>query len=293
MRSRIAALIRNNRWVPPVICIGLLALFIASSWLEAPRWTVALTGVAFAGAGFVWGYIHRALKLAFYPALNHLHRRQYADTWDALAASPKQAREAACGESDENKLRLSAQRAINNITQLARIGATDHVLEIGCGVARIGFELAPRCQHWTGVDISKNMLACAADLLSGLDNVRLVHLLEANLNSLPDSSFDLVYATKMFDHLDQLDRCRYILDAFRVLRPSGRLYVDNTDLESDAGWAAFANGVSTMHDFERPPYQPVPATEAELTTYAKRAGFVNVQGHHRSPLVIMIATKPG
>src|SRR5215470_6189000 len=49
-----------------------------------------------------------------------------------------------------------------------------------------------------------------------------------------------------------------ILDACRVLRPSGRLYVDNTDLESETGWVSFANGVATIHDFERPSFLPMP-----------------------------------
>ena len=54
------------------------------------------------------------------------------------------------------------------------------------------------------VDISKNMLACAADRLVGLSNVRLVHLPAANLDPLSDNSFDLVYLTNMFDHLDAI-----------------------------------------------------------------------------------------
>jgi len=269
-----------------------MSVFTICAWLPADRAVVIFAGITFAGATLFWGYCHRALKFVNYPSLDHLHRRQYAETWDHLASSPEQARAAACGESDENKLRLSAQRAVNNIIELARIDSTDCVLEIGCGVARIGFDLAPRCTQWTGVDISKNMLACASDRLTGIGNVQLVHLLGANLDVLPDCSFDLVYATNMFDHLDHMDRYRYIQDAFRVLRPDGRLYVDNTDLESDAGWRAFADGVTTMHDFERPPFQPLLATEAELTTYAKRAGFVNVRADHRSPLVILTAIRP-
>jgi SAM-dependent methyltransferase len=269
-----------------------MALFVVSAWTRANSGIVVLAGIAFAAAASFWGYCYRVLKFAISPSLDHLHKRQYAATWDALASSPQEARIAACGAADEKHVRLSAQRAVSNITELAGIGPSDHLLEIGCGVARIGLELAPRCQRWTGVDISQNMLACAADRLSQLGNVHLVHLQASNLDSLPDSSFDLVYSTNMFDHLDQMDRCRYIQDAFRVLRPSGRFYVDNTDLESDAGWAAFANGVATLQNFERAPYQPTLATEAELTAYAKRAGFVNIHAHHRSPLVILTAIKP-
>jgi ubiquinone/menaquinone biosynthesis C-methylase UbiE len=269
-----------------------MAAFATSVWIEPNRTTVIFTGLAFAASCLFWGYAYRALKNANLPSLDHLHRRQYSETWDTLASSPQEARAAACGESDEEKLRLSAQRAVNNIVELAGIKAVDNVLEVGCGVARIGFELAPKCKQWTGADISKNMLACAEQRLSGIGNVRLVQLWASNLEQFPDNTFDLVYMTNMFDHLDHVDRYKYIFDAFRVLRPSGRLYVDNTDLESDSGWAGFASCVATAHDFERSPYQPVLATEAELITYAQRAGFLNIQAKHRSPLVILTATKP-
>jgi len=268
-----------------------MAAFVISVWIAPNRAIVIFAGVGFAAACLFWGYSYHALKAANFSSLDHLHRRQYAETWDTLASSPEEARAAVCGASDERNLRLSAHRAVNNIAELVGIEADDRVLEIGCGVGRIGLELAPRCQQWTGADISKNMLAYAAHRLSQLGNIHLVHLQAANLDAFLDSSFDLVYLTNMFDHLDQLDRYKYILDAFRVLRPSGRLYVDNTDLESDDGWTSFANGVATMHDFERPPFQPMPATESELKAYAKRAGFLEIKAHHRSPLVILTATK--
>jgi hypothetical protein len=58
--------------------------------------------------------------------------------------------------------------------------------------------------------------------------------------------------------------------AFRVLRPGGRLFIDNTDLEQDAGWRAFANGAKSSQKLERTPYIPTPSTASELTTYASR-----------------------
>lgn len=289
IRSTIASIIRKHRWIPAFAAAAIATMFVVSALIGVGRAIGVVLGICFAAACFVWGYSARALRRVR-PALDRLHRRRYAETWDTLASSPKSARAAACGEYDESKVRLSAQRPVNNITELAGIKVTDDVLEIGCGVARIGLELAPRCKQWTGVDISKNMLACAADRLASLINVRLVHLSAGNLDPFSDNSFDLVYLTNMFDHLDEMDRYKYIMDAFRVLRPNGRLYVDNTDLESDVGWASFANGV--VQDFERPAYQPTPATAAELTTYAKRAGFREIRAHHRSPLVILTATKP-
>jgi SAM-dependent methyltransferase len=292
LRRFVVSVVRKHPWTPALAAAIFLLLFLISIDNGLTHAISIALGSALAAACFLWGYSVRALKFANWPSLDHLHRRQYADTWDTLASSPSQARAAACGESDEQKLRLSAQRPVNNIVELAGIRESDDVLEIGCGVARIGLELAPRCRQWTGVDISQNMLACAADRLSGLNNARLLHLSAANLDSLPDTSFDLVYSTNMFDHLDEMDRCRYIMDAFRLLRPHGRLYVDNTDLESDAGWTSFARGVETAQHLERPAFQPTPATAAELTTYAKKIGFTDVMAHHRSPLVILTAVKP-
>ena len=95
----------------------------------------------------------------------------------------------------------------------------------------------------------------------------------------------------MFDHLDETDRWIYIRDAFRVLREGGRLFVDNMDLESDAGWNVFAN-TSARGDQERPPYNPTPATAAEYIAYARRAGLDTIEVHRRTPLLILVANKP-
>jgi hypothetical protein len=96
----------------------------------------------------------------------------------------------------------------------------------------------------------------------------------------------------MFAHLDEMDRWRYVEEGFRVLRPNGRLFIDNLDLESDAGWSTFAEGAKSSQDLERPPYEPRLSTAAELITYALRAGFEQVRSHRRSPLVIVTAVKP-
>lgn len=40
-------------------------------------------------------------------------------------------------------------------------------------------------------------------------------------------------------HITDWDRYGYILEAMRVLRPRGRMYVDNLNLLTDEGWAAF------------------------------------------------------
>src|SRR5262249_26297151 len=162
------------------------------------------------------------------------------EVWDTLAATPHEAKVAACGHGSESAIRDSAVATVADIVEFASVRQGDDVLEIGCGVGRIGLALAPRCRSWTGADISCNMLAEAATRLRGVSNVGLVKLQKTGLHEFQDGSFDVVYSTNAFDHLDQMDRWLYIKDAFRVLRAEGRLYVDNTNIQSEQGWAAFA-----------------------------------------------------
>jgi SAM-dependent methyltransferase len=240
LRSIASVLLRRHRWLPAAstaACAAIL-LILVSEGVSIPWLLVACIALQFASYG--WGYTVRAFKVINYPSLLNLPRRRYSEVWDALAASPSLARTAACGHETERRLRRSAEIPVNNLIELAGVSPQDDILEIGCGVARVGLELAPLCHSWTGTDISANMLATAAERLQGINNARLMKLQGIGLDELESNSFDLVYLTNMLSHLDQMDRWRYAKDAFRVLRPGGRLFIDNVDIESEEGWAAFS-----------------------------------------------------
>jgi SAM-dependent methyltransferase len=292
LRASVSSMVRKHRWLPPISVLGCTCALVAAVIMGVHFFWQLGTSAALAFACYFWGYATRAFKVIDFPSLLNLPRRQYGKVWDALAATPELAKAAACGHEDESKLRRSASAPVNNLRELAGLRPEDDVLEFGCGVARIGLELAPRCRTWTGADMSANMLATAAERLRGVNNVRLVQLQHVGLDKLDGNSFDLVYSTNMLPHLDEMDRWRYVKDAFRVLRCGGRLCIDGVDLESDEGWGALARGAESSQDLERPPYMPTPSTAAELTTYASRAGFVQIQAHKRSPLVIVTAVKP-
>ncbi len=290
LRSSTASVLRANGWLMPAataasaVALALAIVFRLDSVL------ILNAAACLAIAAFIWGYSARVYRVQPWPALAHLNRRQYAETWNALASSERTARAAVAGKAWEWEIRESAAKPIRNLVELVSISAQDDVLEIACGIGRIGLELAPRCRSWTGADISANMLGYAAQRLQGVGNVRLHQLDGKGVSGLSDSSFDVVYCTNTLAHLDELDRWRYVQEAFRVLRSGGRIFIDNMDLASDEGWAAFDKAAKQRCE-EQPPYAPRFSTAAELMEYATRAGFEQVRSHHRQPLVIVAAVK--
>ena len=284
-------LLWSHRWIPIAVASLSWLIFLATLFWRKSSLTIFLSAGIALVCSYAWGYSERAFRLDFTPALKHLKRRQYAEVWDALAADRELASISACGEREETEVRGSVQDCLRNLLELARISKTDEVLEIGCGVGRVGRELAAHCKSWTGCDISGNMLSFAKERLQGILNTRLVTLRGVGLSEFKTASFDVVFATNMLGHLDEMDRWRYVQEAFRVLRPGGRLSIDNIDLESDAGWRKFANDARNLANMERPPYMPRFSTAAELLSYVTRAEFQDVTVHHRSPLVIVVAEK--
>src|SRR5579864_4997174 len=276
-----AVLVKKNRWLAPTATAVSAASLVTSIVLRLDSLVVFTTAGCLLIAAFVWDYSTRAYRMPPWPTLGHLNRRQYAETWNTMADSPRTARVAVSGKAYEWELRDSAAEPIRNLVELASLGAQDDVLEIACGVGRLGLELAPRCRSWTGADISANMLGYAAQRLQGVGNVRLQQLDGNGLGRLDDGSFDVVYCTNTLAHLDELDRWRYVQEAFRVLRPAGRIFVDNIDLTSDEGWASFMKLVEKYQNAELPPYITRYSTAAELMEYVTRAGFRQVESHKR------------
>ena len=193
--------------------------------------------------------------------------------------------------TDEVSLVTTGAKFAENFIELLSITDKDEILEIGCGVGRMGLILATRCRSWTGGDISSNMLKHAAARLAGLCNIKLVHLSGVGLAEIKDESFDVVYSTNVFAHLDELDRWRYIEEGYRALRPGWRIYVDNVNLEGDAGWSLFLTDYVRSKPEKHPPYMPRPSTASELTTYLRRAGFIAISSLSLPPLVIAIGVK--
>ena len=157
-------------------------------------------------------------------------RSDYKGVWTALSDSLGRAKMHVSGTEDEAVFDVSGAGTTEFLLKNVGVEPTDVVLEIGCGVGRVGKHLAPRCARWIGADVSPNMLKFAAERLRDLPNVDFVELAGNDLRSIADDSIDVVYSTVVFMHLESWDRYAYVKEARRVLRPGGKLYVDNVNL---------------------------------------------------------------
>src|ERR1041384_8302309 len=169
------------------------------------------------------------------------NRSEYKKVWSALSTTEDQAKLHVIGVTEEAALQATGEETLRFLQDSVGIGKEDVVLEIGCGIGRVGKVVAPLCRKWMGCDDHSNRLSLAAHRLKELSNVELLEISGYNLCGVADESVDVVYCTVVFMHLESWDRFNYISEAFRVLRPGGRVYVDNINLCTDGGWKGFEN----------------------------------------------------
>lgn len=100
--------------------------------------------------------------------------------------------------------------------------AATHCVEIGCGSARITYQLAQVFDHVTAVDVSQHQLELAAEMLADQGGRVALHRVDDPSLPLPDATVDAVFSCEVFQHFDSYAPMRaYIAEAFRVLQPGG------------------------------------------------------------------------
>ena len=202
-------------------------------------------------------------------------RWDYKNVWNKASSTFDNAKIGVAGYTDEDLFERSAEKSVNYL--LEHMGITDkcNVLEIGCGVGRVGKELAKLCRHWTGLDACSKMINFAKDYLKDLSNISLLESNGYDLNEISTDSQDKVYSIVVFMHLDEWERFNYIKESHRILKEGGKLLVNNINLCSKDGWNLFQEHCD-LSPQERPLNISKTSTSLELEEYFRRAGFSNL-----------------
>jgi SAM-dependent methyltransferase len=120
---------------------------------------------------------------------------------------------------------------VDTIWRLLRLEPDMAILDLGCGHGRIANRLAERGARVTGLDATAVFLDRARrDAASrGVD----VDYVKGDMRRLPwtDERFDRVLSWfTSFGYFDDQDNRRVLQEAHRVLRPAGRLLIENNNL---------------------------------------------------------------
>jgi len=230
-------------------------------------------------------------KLSLYPVLE-FKRNQYKEDWNFRSRSEEKAKIAIALIEDEKLFRQSAQTTLDMLQSCVGIRKDDVVLEIGAGVGRVGAYVAPLCRKWIGTDVSENMIKYLRRRLSEFPNVEAIATNGFDLAPIPSESVDVAYCTIVFMHLDEWDRYGYIAEGFRILKPGGRMLVDNVNLLSDGGWKFFEEHRAMTPNTRAPSISKI-STPQELETYMRRAGFGDIRHQDNSNFwIVTYGTKP-
>jgi SAM-dependent methyltransferase len=223
--------------------------------------------------------------------------QNYKAFWDDKASTTQGALLAVDGSANEHVLQLTGAYSARQVASALALNAQDRVLELGCGVGRIGHLLAPQIAHWEGADISANMLGVARERLRGHKNVGFTELMRTSLAPLADASFDKAYCVAVFIHMDKEDFYLYLEELARIVKPGGLIYFDTWNLCSPVGWRRFAleaaqyraADFSVRKDVARNQF----STPDEVTAFLRHAGFEPLLMLADSPWVQAVAMRNG
>jgi ubiquinone/menaquinone biosynthesis C-methylase UbiE len=133
------------------------------------------------------------------------------------------------------------------LVALAQPQAGWQALDVATGTGHTAFALAPYVQHVIATDLTPAMLDEARKLQTTL-GITNVEFRTADVHHLPfpDASFDLVSSRIAPHHFSDIRRA--LREIARVLRPAGRLVIDDRSIPEDDFVDKTMNALDTYHD---------------------------------------------
>lgn len=227
----------------------------------------------------------------FWGDINPLPRTM-RQVWDFAAGDADYAAHMVNGSPDEATLQRTGAKMADRLITALKIEPDHCVLDLGPGVARVGRELAPHVRRWVGADVSHKMLDRAAERMHHLPNATFTLIPGDGTLPFPDEMFDRAYAHLVFFHIDKQEMWETIRAFARVLKPGGIMYGDTWNLQNEDGWQRWLGEVEHYRGRRRPVHHNRWSTEAEMRTFAERAGLVTLACLHDSCWLQLIAARP-
>ncbi|WP_188311857.1 class I SAM-dependent methyltransferase [Salinarimonas soli] len=144
------------------------------------------------------------------------------------------------------------------------IGPNRAVLDVGCGIGRLGARLAPHVGEIIGLDISPGMIAEAERRCAAVPNLRFAVSGGRDLAGIGTRTMDLVVFVDSFPYLQLSGEDLaggHVAEAARVLRPAGAVLILNASYgrsipEDRADLARFAQAAGlVLKRVEKRPFQ--------------------------------------
>jgi len=138
-------------------------------------------------------------------------------------------------------------QVLGRLVELSRPEPNWKVLDVATGTGHTALALAPHVAWVTGTDITPEMLAEGTSLRNSRGVTNVVYTI-ADVHDLPfpDGSFDLVTCRRAAHHFRAIDRA--IAEMGRVLRPEGRLVIDDRSVPEDDFVDSCMNLLDFYHD---------------------------------------------
>jgi ubiquinone/menaquinone biosynthesis C-methylase UbiE len=139
------------------------------------------------------------------------------------------------------------QALLEHLVDLARLTPSDRVLDVATGTGHTALAFAPHVREVVGCDLTPEMLAEAEKLRAaqGATNLTLTTCSALDL-PFADGEFDVVTCRRAAHHFSDVRRA--LGEMRRVLKPGGRLIVDDRSVPEDDFVDATMNRLDLLHD---------------------------------------------
>lgn len=136
---------------------------------------------------------------------------------------------------------------LQRVVELSALRPGDRVLDVGTGTGHTALALASHGAEVIGLDLTPEMLAEAEVLRvqRGLENVRW-QLGDVQALAYPDDAFDVVACRRAAHHFTDMSLA--MAEMRRVLRPGGRLVIDDRTVPDDPALDDLMNRLDLLHD---------------------------------------------